>query len=248
MVVSQLLTSCRRRGREAYFRLTAMNYRRELYARQNRTAGGTFRCYDLLNRHGDDPMLADMARECDESAVVYDVGANVGIYALSLAVNCPDRTIVAIEPAPEAVEHLSKNVAANGLRDRIEILNAGLGASTGKGEFYVSTVPELSGFDRESATRWGADVARTVEVSVETLDSVARTRSDPDVIKLDVEGAGPAVLDGGTTTLEESRPMLYVEVHGEELGGDHGTRMRTHLAEHGYQIEDRDGYWRCTPE
>lgn len=236
----------RRLGYRSYYRLVTLNYRYRLFARHNRTPAGVFRCYELLNRHGDDPMLAAMGRDCGPTDVVYDVGANVGVYALALA-SAADRRVVAFEPSPLAVEQLRANVARNGLHDRIDVRQLGLGAETGKARFYRSTYPELSAFDRESATRWGARVAETVDVPVTTLDDVAAGGPEPDVVKLDVEGAGPSVLSGAEVVLEKTRPTLYVEVHSEGLSGDRPAEIRSLLETAGYRIESGGGYWRCLP-
>ncbi len=234
-------------GYRSYFRLVSLNYRTRLFARRNRTHAGTVRCYELLNRHGDDEMLAAMAAECDSDAVIYDVGANVGIYALSLADGHPERKVVAFEPSPAVLPQLGANVEVNEFGDRITVTQAGLGAETGEETFYLSTYPELSGFDRESATRWEAEIAETVRVPVSTLDVVTQEKPAPEVIKIDVEGAGPQVLAGGRETLRESRPTLYIETHCDGLAGDPQTEMESLLREAAYSIDKRDGYWRCIP-
>jgi len=231
----------------AYYRLVALNYRTRLVARRNRTPAGTFRCYELFTRHGDDPMLAAMARECTRTGVIYDVGANVGIYALALAVGHPQRRIVAFEPSPRTVAQLETNLSQNAIGDRIDVRPIGLGEETGRRELYRSTLPELSAFEREGATRWGASVVDTVEVSVSTLDDVVAHSQKPDVVKLDVEGGGPAVLAGAGDVLETVRPTFYVELHEEGLSGDGVAEMRSLFEAADYLIDVRDGYWRCTP-
>lgn len=236
----------RRFGYRSYFGLVALNYRYRLFARHNHTPAGSFRCYELFNRHGDDPMLAAAGEACGPSDVVYDVGANVGVYALALAAGSPDRRVFAFEPSPQTVGHLRANVERNELADRIAVRPQGLGAESGEATFYVSTYPELSGFDCESATRWEATVADTVQVPVTTLDRVVSEGPEPDVVKLDVEGAGPDVLAGGRETLESVSPTLFIEVHEEGLSDQLVAEMKTVLEEVGYHIDEREGYWRCT--
>ncbi len=192
-------------------------------------------------------MLAEMDSECDEADVIYDIGANVGIYALTLATDWPGRQIIAFEPAPRTADHLSVNVALNGLAEQIAIRQLALGERRSEAPFYLSTYPELSGFDRESATRWGATVAESVRVPVQTLDAVAESEPPPDVIKLDVEGAAPRVLAGGRETLTEVGPTVYIETHEEGLDGDPVAETERRLEELSYLIQKRDGYWRCVP-
>ena len=230
-----------------YHRLARANYEREWRSRRNRTPAGTFRCYEPLPRHGDDRMLAELADCCGSSDVIYDVGANVGIYALALASEAPDRRIIAFEPAPSTVDRLRTNVRLNGLEDRIDVHPCGLGAESGERPFYRSTYPELSSFDRESASRWEATVDGIVPVSVRRLDDLDELPA-PDVLKLDVEGAAPAVLRGGRETLERHRPTIFLEVHEDGLEGDVTGALRRLFADLPYTVADREDYWRCVPE
>lgn len=231
-----------------YYRLAAENYRRELYARPNRTPAGRFRCYDLLNRHGDDRMLAAVGAHAGPDDVVYDVGANVGVYALALASSEPARRVVAFEPAPPIVRRLRTNVDCNDVGDRIEIRRCGLGDRSGTASFYVSTYPELSAFDRERATRWEAAVQDVVEVPIRRLDDVVDSLPPPDVLKLDVEGAATRVLRGASDTLAATEPTLFVERHEGECSGSGPSDLRSVVEAAGYRIEDRGDFWRCEPD
>ena len=235
----------RRLASTAYFRATAFNYEHRLFARWNRTPAGSFRCYDLVNRHGRDRMLAAIASRCGPADVVYDVGAHVGVYALALAANGPSRRIYAFEPSPPVVECLVANVARNRFGDSIELHAYGLGSSNCRRSFYVSTNPELSAFDVESATRWGARIRETRTVPVRRLDDLSIP--PPDLLKLDVEGAAPAVLEGGHATIDRARPTVVVEIHEEGVPGDRTTELRERLSELDYGVETHDGFWVCEP-
>lgn len=231
----------------AYFRLVRLNYERRLLSRMNETAAGTIRTYELVRRHADDPMLAAIESFSDPDAIIYDVGANIGIYAAALASVAPRRRVVAVEPAPRNATHLRATVALNGLGDRVEVRRCGLGDTNERRSFYVSTYPELSGFDRESATRWEATVAERTTVRVRTLDGLAATAPEPDVVKIDVEGDAPAVLAGAEETLATRRPALFIETHDEGFGDLSTAKLRARLRDAGYRITEREAYWRCLP-
>ena len=234
-------------GYRSYYRLVAANYDRQWLATENRTPAGRFRSYDLLNRHGSDPMLAELDAHCGPEAVIYDIGANVGVYALALAVDAPDRRLLAVEPTPKTCAQLRANVDCNDLGDRIEIIEGGVGDKDGTRRFFVSTYAELSGFDRESATRWEADIADIVEVPIQRVDTIAASHPAPDAIKIDVEGASPAVLRGAREMLDTHQPTLFIEIHEDGLSTDTSREAREVLKEVGYTIAERDGYWRCEP-
>lgn len=229
-----------------YFRLVRLNYEHRLTTRVNRTPGGSFRSYELLNRHGNDSMLTAMAAFCGPEATIYDIGANVGIYTLALSSTARDRRVVAFEPAPVTATQLRTNVSCNDLERQVTVHQCGLGATDDELAFYISTLPELSGFDRQSATRWGASVEEVVSVPVRRLDTIWETAPSPDVIKLDVEGAGPAVLRGGEALIAEEKPVFFIEPHDEELSETQ--EMQALLLDFDYRIEMYDTYWRCLPE
>jgi len=249
--VDRLLRWIRRRlrwlGYRSYYRLVAANYAHQWLSTENRTPAGRFDSYELLTRHGSDAMLAALAAHCGPEAVIYDCGANVGIYALALAADAPGRRLLAVEPAPQTSAQLRANVGCNDLGDRIEILECGVGDVDATRPFFVSTYAELSGFDRESATRWEADLAETVEVPVRRVDTIAASHDPPDAIKIDVEGASPAVLRGARETLTTHRPTLFIEIHEDGLSTDTGREVRAILDTVGYSITERDDYWRCDP-
>ncbi|ELY55620.1 FkbM family methyltransferase [Natronolimnohabitans innermongolicus] len=254
-VGTRLFRAARSVGYRSYYRLARANYDRELLARRNRTPAGVIRCYEPLPRHGDDAMLAALEADCGPDDVIYDIGANVGIYALALATDAPERRIVAFEPATATVERLRANVRLNGLEGRITIRACGVGDESDRRPFYVSTYHECSAFDRESATRWEADVAAVRSVPIRRLDalvgsdgSAAEPLPPPDALKLDVEGGAPAALRGARDTLERHRPTVFLEVHDEGLQGDVPGETRTILEDADYEIGEFDGYWRCSPE
>ncbi|WP_440772220.1 FkbM family methyltransferase [Natronorubrum sp. DTA28] len=248
-LANRTLRTARSVGYRGYYRLAAANYDRELLARRNRTPAGTFRCYEPLNRHGSDAMLAELAACCGPSDVVYDIGANVGIYALALTSGALGRRVVAFEPSPATVERLRRNVRANGLEGRIDVLACGVGDDSGERPFYVSTSPELSAFDRASTIRWAATVADVRSVPIRRLDDIVLEDDlpPPDHLKLDVEGAAPAVLRGARATLERHRPTVFVEIHDEGLAGDVPGDTRAALEGLDYEIYERENHWRCEP-
>ena len=234
-------------GYRSYYRLVEANYDYQWLATQKQTPAGQFRSYDLLNRHGSDPMLAEIHDHCAPDAMIYDIGANVGVYSLALTADSPGRRLLAFEPAPRIRAQLQANVDCNGLGDRIDVLDCGVGDEDGTRPFYLSTYPELSGFDRESASRWEASLAETITVPARRVDTIAERHPTPDAIKIDVEGASPGVLRGATETLRSQEPTLFIEVHEDGLSTETGREVREILERVDYSIVERDDYWRCEP-
>lgn len=139
--------------------------------------------------------------------VFVDVGANAG-YFTCIARHGGTRAI-AIEPAPHNLDLLFRNITANGWTD-VEVLPVGLAGAPGLGTLYGD------GTAASLVTRWAgvSDVwQRTIPLT--TIDAVIGGRFDGErlLIKVDVEGAEHAVLDGAPATLARSpSPVWLVEV------------------------------------
>lgn len=235
-----------------YYRLAAINYRHRVLATEKRVRDGSFRSYELYDRHGNDWLLAALLDRCRDGECVIDVGANTGVYALSVACEYSSTTVAAIEPNPIIQEILRENVAVNGFEDRIQSFGIGLGVENASCPFYRSSYHELSSFDRVHAERWGARVVDCVDVPVRTLDSLVEEGEipPPDHVKIDTEGFGLEVLEGARRTIESHRPFVYVEPHRNEGESDDETAigMWDLLVELEYAIIPGEDGWVCVPE
>jgi FkbM family methyltransferase len=142
----------------------------------------------------------------------YDIGANVGFFTLIAArrIGLQGR-VYAFEPLPDSARALAHNVALNELGN-VEVVQAAVGARPGRAGLAV-TEESVQAHLVEFETHVPALV--TIEVDVTAIDTeVAAGRRAPDVLKIDVEGAELAVLEGMRRTLDAHRPTLICELHG----------------------------------
>lgn len=160
--------------------------------------------------------------------VFFDIGANIGLYSTLCGMLFSPGKVVAFEPTP-ATAAISRRIAAeNGVDTVVEQL--ALGAERGEAQLFLSDVSDasnslLSGFKPST---------EAVTVAVETLDGyVDSTGLVPNVIKLDVEGFEPQVIQGAGETIAEHRPTLVVEVL-HRMGHDHGPALNEVLDRFGY--------------
>jgi FkbM family methyltransferase len=134
-----------------------------------------------------------------------DIGANVGSYTV-LTAGVRGARVVAIEPDPDAGINLSRNIAINGLGDRVRMEAVALGDSVG--ELAFSTGHDTMNHvlsDREGTHR---------KVRQTTADLLFADET-PLAMKLDVEGYEAAVLAGARTTLGDPKlKALIVELNG----------------------------------
>lgn len=61
------------------------------------------------------------------SGVAVDIGAHIGGVTVGLALDNPDLRVISVEAVPGNAELLRQNVAANGLTDRVTVLEAAAG-------------------------------------------------------------------------------------------------------------------------
>lgn len=167
-------------------------------------------------------MLRAMARPGD---MVYDVGANIGLYTRLLA-GLGAGQIIAFEPVASNITLYRRNVALGGLDERVRCLPLALSDRDEEEEFQLDDMQSTSGtLDRvtggaASEGRRNLGLApKTERVVCRTIDSLVAAGEvpPPDLMKVDVEGAEALVLAGGVHVLETHRPRLLVELHGAAI-------------------------------
>ena len=154
-------------------------------------------------------------------STVYDVGANVGVYAIRMArLTGAKGRVVGIEANPICVQYLRTNILRARL-DNVDVLPVALLHKTGETRFTVNYGNSNLGLSEESG-HYGVKVGHQVTVPCFELDRLIATYGlpPPDVVKLDVEGAEHLAVLGMQRTLEEHRPPLLIELHGEDCAAN----------------------------
>jgi FkbM family methyltransferase len=147
---------------------------------------------------------------------VIDVGANHGVYALPLArgVGVSGHAFI-FEPEPTVAARLRQSLVGNGL-DNVTLIEAALSDRAGESTLTTSSNSELAALARgpDGATPGGPVVAVT------TLDASTKRLGIRDVafVKMDAEGAEPAIFDGGREFFSAESPLVMFEVrHGANI-------------------------------
>lgn len=160
--------------------------------------------------------LLEWARELvGPGEVVWDVGANCGVFGIAASVLAgPSGAVLAVEPDPFLAELLTRSRDALGPREAaFEILRAAVAERSGRSSFHVSARGRAASWLDGSRPSTQAGGSRgSAEVEVVTLDDLLRGRRRPTVVKIDVEGSEARVLDGAAQLLGEVRPTLLIEV------------------------------------
>lgn len=158
---------------------------------RNGMTGATGNVYCGLHEFVDMAFLLHLLRPGD---LFIDAGANIGSYSVLASAVCGS-DVIAIEPDPETMSHLRRNIDANGVDGRVELVEAALGANEGTIRFTV-------GLDTVNHVASKSDPDAR-EVALRRLDRIVGSRK-PAFIKMDVEGYEAEVLAGAAATLSSS--------------------------------------------
>lgn len=183
--------------------------------------------------------------ELEEDAVVFDVGANIGVFSMYVSLLCPKSQVFAFEPLPPTFELLQANSVIYGEKQRIKAFQVGL--SNAAQEVTFTHYPEntmLSGcygdlnvdkcYVRSVLERQLAGSKETKELDIDLLversmkqehyqcqllslsDVIAAEGVDRiDLLKIDVERSEWDVLQGIKESDWPKIQQMVIEVHDE---------------------------------
>jgi FkbM family methyltransferase len=171
---------------------------------------------------------------------VIDVGANRGQFTLYGLARLPSAHIIAFEPLPGAMEHMTRLFHGE---DRVEVVPFALGDAEGEAVMHLSAREDSSSLlpigGRQVSTFPGTEEVGTTRADLRTLDSVLADRElmRPALLKIDVQGYELSVLRGAEQTLRSFDQVLveasFVELYeGQALFPD----ISHYLEAHGFRL------------
>jgi FkbM family methyltransferase len=140
---------------------------------------------------------------------VVDIGAWVGPFTLMAASLGAD--VRAYEPDPVARAELLVNLGHNDFGDRVEVVPAALGATSGQFQLHSG---ELGDSKSSLVRRAGTSTSTTVEVLDVAQEAVAADFAAASFVKMDVEGAEFDIVPLLVPVLGPVLPDLLLSVHG----------------------------------
>lgn len=155
-----------------------------------------------------DPEFAFLREIAAPGWMVVDVGAAIGQFAM-FATTLPGARVHAFEPSLANVRTLTRNARRNGVAGRVAIHQLALSNSEGEARFATADRTFTSGLAR-------GDAADGELVRVRTLTGVMDTLGigHVDVLKVNVAGFEPAVLEGARTFLAAGRADVLIVLLG----------------------------------
>jgi len=160
-----------------------------------------------------EPQMQDaLQRVVKPGMVAFDLGANVGFLTLLFTrLVGPTGKVFSFEPLEKNAKRIKYNAAQNQFAN-VTVRQEAVGKEDGTVVFRIA---DFSTNGRMEEHQPGEHTGIPISVPLRCLDSViARCDApEPDIIKMDIEGAEADCLRGAKKLLAGKRPLLLIEIH-----------------------------------
>ena len=157
----------------------------------------------------------DVLEKLPSDAVMWDIGAHVGLMTLLAARKC--ERVVCFEPDPVALQYLSWNISRN-CADNVVLVGAAMDAETGFRRMGAAGGGDLgtghTGFYAQDSARAAFTPCLGPEVWGAWLSA-----APPNLVKMDIEGGEFELLPAMSDWLEKNRPKMLLSLHAVPLRG-----------------------------
>jgi len=195
----------------------------------------------LCKGHAEPAIQKLLAEHLRPGMVFYDAGANIGFFSL-LAARLVGETgrVFAFEPDPDIAARLRENARRNAF-SWLTSVEAAVYSRGGAIQFERASQLDSPdrGTGRVTQAQRGANgntPPGDATVNALTLDDFVQDHAQPDMLKIDVEGAEVEALRGARQLLHQRHPLILCELHSAEC--DAG--VRAILAQVGYTVSQLD--------
>jgi FkbM family methyltransferase len=169
-----------------------------------------------------------------------DIGSNAGLYSLIAAKKSENIKILSFDPTSAANYFMNENIRLNHLANKITAFKYAISDKTEKLDFfevknrkYQYLKYNLGG---SSSLVNHPQLYNTVSVQAYSFDNFLAENSyqnlEIDFIKIDAEGAEPAIMRGMKQTIEKFKPIIVCEILLDNVGGE----IEELFIEYGYQF------------
>ena len=160
----------------------------------------------LLN----DPVVNWFFLNINKNYNLIDIGANRGTYSYIFYILTKNHgKVISFEPNPRIYRILSRNI-----KNKVTLFNIALSNTIGIEKFYV----HIEGAGPTSSLNYHEvlndnNLINTTNVEVDTLDNFLINKNFiPNIIKIDVEGHEPQLIEGSRNTIIKYKPIIIFEL------------------------------------
>jgi FkbM family methyltransferase len=191
----------------------------------------------------DEPDTLAWIDRFSDRAVFWDVGANIGQFALYAALR-PEVCVIAFEPGAASYAVLNRNIEINRMDDRVRAYPIALSdrttldtlnmATTEAGSSMHAFGTTIDCFDRDIPVAFRQ---AAIGMSADDFQRIFAAPL-PTHLKIDVDSIEAAIIRGAATILDSPAvESVWVEVLGDET--PRGREIAAALARHGYKPQPR---------
>jgi FkbM family methyltransferase len=162
-----------------------------------------------------DPCMLGLVKEfVKPGAVVWDVGANVGLFSFAAASAAGQvGLVVALEPDAWLVQLLRRSALEQPRRSApVQVVPAAVACEVSIRTLCLATRSRAANHLAEFGTTQTGGSREQHSVVAVTLDWLLGSLPAPSIVKIDVEGAEVEVLEGARRLFEQTRPVVLCEV------------------------------------
>ncbi|MCB0192827.1 MAG: FkbM family methyltransferase [Anaerolineae bacterium] len=184
-----------------------------------------------------DPLLLNIVKAyVGRGQIVWDIGANVGLFTFAAAAKIGHiGRVLAVEADTWCVSLLRRSCQLKANQQlAVDVLPAAVSNSVDLVKFHIAQRGRAANHLEQSkgSTQTGGIRETQIMPSI-TLDWLLEHYAYPDFIKIDIEGAERLALEGGHRVLTKVRPKLLCEVSDE-----HKAWITNTLQEYDYLLYD----------
>lgn len=152
-----------------------------------------------------------MVNTVQPGQTVYDMGANNGLHGLLLASLVGDKGLVVnFEPFADNIKEIDENFSLNRISNYKNV-QAAVTDHSGTVQF------EVAAHAKQGSIADGGKGTQTISVPcISADDYIDQGGNLPSFIKIDIEGAEGAALNGFTRNIEKCFPLMIIELHSPE--------------------------------
>jgi FkbM family methyltransferase len=171
-----------------------------------------YRAKTLLTK---EPETIAWLNKIKTNSVIYDIGANVGVYSIYAAAE-RDCRVLSFEPSFLNLELLFRNIQTNNLQEKITIVPLSLSNKSQIENFYMQEGDNIWGGAHNSSgsnkSQDGTEMQKfktssQMALSLDDLINIFNLPT-PSHIKIDVDGLEDRVLQGGLNTFGNTKSVL----------------------------------------
>lgn len=155
---------------------------------------------------------------CRRSEVIFDVGANTGIYSLIAQCMNPQSKVYAFEPVHRVFSKLEENIKLNTYK--VTTVEKALSNYDGEAVIYDLPAEHIYSVTVNKSLLGPNNPGIETKIQTVSLNTFIRENNigKIDLMKIDVETHEPEVLEGFSDFLSKFRPVLLIEILNDEVG------------------------------